>query len=67
MDAQNGTSGEIFERLWLLRACYPVRSDYDNRRTMSVDEAIAYGEALMRNGHIRHRLGGGFSQPNRAI
>ena len=40
-------SSESFERLWLLRQCYPRRSDYDRRSDLTVDEAIAFGERLL--------------------
>ncbi len=48
MDAQDRDRGEIFESLWLLRASYPHRSEYDTRATLSVSETIAYGEQLLR-------------------
>ena len=48
-------SGESFEHLWLLRACYPYRSDYDARSLISVNEAITYGEQLLRLMHLRQR------------
>ena len=52
---QRERSGEAFEQLWLMRHCYPLRSDYDTRPTLSVDQAIAYGEQLLRLAHVRHR------------
>jgi hypothetical protein len=39
---------EAFERLWLLRRCYSLRSDYDRRSAMTVADAILHGEHLMR-------------------
>jgi hypothetical protein len=66
MEADDQAIGEIFEGLWLLRACYPFRSDYDARSTMSVSETIAYGEQLMRLMHLRERWSGGFRQRHRA-
>lgn len=51
-----------FERLWLLRRFYPLRSDYDSRSTMSVDDAVQYAEELLRAS--RPRLGSrGRGQP----
>ena len=65
MDAHEGTSGDIFERLWLLRACYLYRSDYDARSVLSVDEAIEFGEELLRAAH-RHERWSGFGQRYRS-
>jgi hypothetical protein len=48
-------AGESFEQLWLLRACYTLRGDYDSRSTVNVAEAIEYGEQLMRLVRIRER------------
>jgi hypothetical protein len=53
MDARDSDPGDNFEHLWLLRACYPHRSDYDIRATLSVREAIAYGEQLLRRTSAR--------------
>jgi hypothetical protein len=53
MDAQDSDPGGNFECLWLLRASYPHRSDYDIRVTLSVPEAIAYGEQLLRRTSAR--------------
>lgn len=58
MDAQDRASREIFEGLWLLRVSYPFRSEYDARSTLSVHQAIAYGERLMRTAHLRERWSG---------
>lgn len=58
MDAQDRPSGDIFEALWLLRACYALRSDYDAIGTLSVRGAIDYGEQLMRIQHLRERWSG---------
>jgi hypothetical protein len=41
---------ELFEQLWLLRHCYPLRSAYDADGTLPIDEAIEHGERLMRIG-----------------
>ena len=65
MDAQDRPNGDIFEGLWLLRVCYPLRSDYDGRGTLSVRDAIDYGEQLMRIQHLRQRWSG-FGQRHRA-
>ena len=65
MDAHDDASRDTFEGLWLLRACYPYRSDYDARGTLSVNEAITYGEQLMRQVHLKERWRG-FGQTNRA-
>ena len=51
-------AGESFEQLWLLRACYAQRGDYDSRGTLNVAEAIAYGEQLLRLIRIRERWRG---------
>jgi hypothetical protein len=48
MDAQNVDRGDTFEGLWLLRACYPYRSDFDAQGTLNIRDAIAYGEHLLR-------------------
>lgn len=48
-------ASESFEQLWLLRACYERRSDYDSRSTLTVAEALAYGEQLLRLIRIRER------------
>ncbi|HET6379643.1 MAG TPA: hypothetical protein VFH63_01225 [candidate division Zixibacteria bacterium] len=50
--------GESFEQLFLLRLCYPYRSDYDARGTMTVDETIAYAEHLLRMARIREQWTG---------
>jgi len=39
---------DLFERLWLMRACYPMRSAYDAAGTVTIAQAIAHGERLMR-------------------
>ena len=57
MDAQDRAGGEIFEGLWLLRVSYPFRSEYDARSALSVDQAIVYGEGLMRTAHLQERWG----------
>lgn len=62
MDAHGRPDDDIFEGLWLLRACYPRRSDYDACGTMSISDAIAYGEQLMRTVHLRERWRGGHGQ-----
>jgi hypothetical protein len=36
-----------FEELCRLRAIYRLRSDYDASAVMSIDDAIAYGSALL--------------------
>ena len=65
MDGQDRPGSDIFEELWLLRACYPNRSDFDTRGTLTLNDAIAYGERLMRTVHLRQHLGG-FGQRHRA-
>jgi hypothetical protein len=49
---------EGFEQLFLLRVCYPYRSDYDARGTLTVDETIAYAEHLLRMARIRDQWAG---------
>jgi hypothetical protein len=44
---QKGWGSETFEQLWLLRACYRLRSGYDSDPTLTVAEAIRYGERLL--------------------
>jgi hypothetical protein len=66
MGAPDNEAGEIFEGLWLLRASYPHRSDYDSRGILSVPEAIAYGELLLRRPIARDRWRGFGRQPHRA-
>jgi hypothetical protein len=65
VDARDRANSDIFEGLWLLRACYPYRSDYDARGTLTVDDAIDYGEQLLRLMHLRDRWSG-FGQRHRA-
>jgi hypothetical protein len=65
VDARDRSSGDTFEEFWLLRACYPHRSDYDARSTVSVEEAIRYGEQLLRLMHLQDRWGG-FRQRHRS-
>jgi hypothetical protein len=57
--------GEAFEQLWLLRACYAMRSEYDRRPGLTVREAIAWGEQQLRLMHIREQWRG-FGSINRA-
>jgi hypothetical protein len=40
-------SGEGFEQLWLLRQCYPRRSAYDRGSSLTVEDAITFGERLL--------------------
>jgi hypothetical protein len=40
-------SADLFEQLWLLRWCYALRSDYDRRSTLTIEEAIGYAEQLL--------------------
>ena len=56
---------DTFERLWLLRACYAMRSEYDSRSAMTVAQAVAYGEQLLRLVRIRERWRG-YGTINRA-
>jgi hypothetical protein len=62
---QQGRSAEAFEQLWLLRHWYAQRSDYDRRSTLTVDEAVAYGEQLLRLIRIRAQWRG-YGQAHRA-
>jgi hypothetical protein len=48
-------AGESFEQLWLLRACYSLRSQYDSRSVQTIAEAIAHGEQQLRLSRIRER------------
>jgi len=57
--------GELFEQLCLLRRCYPLRSDYDARSVLSLDQAIAHGEHLMHMATIRDRRAG-YRMPRQA-
>jgi hypothetical protein len=66
VDARDRSSGDIFEGLWLLRVCYPYRSEYDARGTLSVEDAIHYGEQLLRVMHLRERWGNVRHQPHAA-
>ena len=36
-----------------MRACYPLRSEYDTRATISVTAAIDYGEQLLHMLNLR--------------
>jgi hypothetical protein len=65
MEPGDRANGDIFEEVWLLRACYRHRSDYDARGTLTVAEAIAYGEQLLRRGSARDQWRG-FGQTHRA-
>jgi len=56
MDGLDRARSDIFEELWLLRTCYRLRSDYDSRGSLSVTDAIDYGERLMRTVHLRQHL-----------
>jgi hypothetical protein len=38
---------QYFEALCQLRAAYAARSDFDRRPVLSIDDAIAYAEAVM--------------------
>jgi hypothetical protein len=46
---------DVFERLLLLRTCYPLRSDFDARGILSVEQAIHHGELLMRRARWQQR------------
>jgi hypothetical protein len=46
--SNDGRPSDLFERLWLLRACYPMRSAFDDTSTLTIVQAIDYGERLMR-------------------
>ena len=65
MEPRDRADDDIFEEVWLLRACYPYRSDYDARGTLTVAEAIAYGEQLLRRVSARDQWRG-FGQTHRA-
>ena len=64
---QHERPGESFEQLWLLRACYALRSDYDSRSTLTVAETVAYGERLLRLVRLRERWSGFYGTTNRAF
>jgi hypothetical protein len=58
--------GEVFDQLCLLRRCYPLRSAYDRRSDLTVDDVVALAERLLtmaavqhpwRNHNVRHRAG----------
>lgn len=53
---------ELFERLWLYRQIYRLRRRYDSEPVLSVAEAIAHGERLLRS----DRAAVGLSQPQHA-
>jgi hypothetical protein len=65
MEPRDRANRDNFEEVWLLRACYPYRSDYDARGTLTVAEAIAYGEQLLRRVSADDRWRR-FGQPHRA-
>ena len=65
MEPRDRASDDILEEVWLLRACYPYRSDYDARATLTVAEAVAYGEQLLRRVSAPDRWRG-FGQTHRA-
>jgi hypothetical protein len=54
---------DIFEQLFLLRRCYPLRSAYDTQPTLSINEAVDYAERLMRLATIRDRRTGRWRNP----
>lgn len=58
MLGSNQRSRDEFEQLLLLRRCYPWRSDYDACQTLSVAEAILYGEQLMRLARVANHWTG---------
>jgi hypothetical protein len=55
---RRGEARENFEQLWLLRACYALRSDYDAPSTLTVAKTITHGEQLLRLIRIRERWRG---------
>jgi hypothetical protein len=48
-------ASDLFERLWLLRACYPMRSAYDDAGTLTIAQTIDYAERLMRAARWQQR------------
>ena len=46
--SNDGRPSDLFERLWLLRACYPMRGAFDDTSTLTIAQAIDYAERLMR-------------------
>jgi hypothetical protein len=54
-DRRDERSPELFEQLWLLRHCYPLRSAYDAAGSLSVAQAIEHGERLMRQARWQER------------
>jgi hypothetical protein len=47
MQARRSTEAELLERLCMYRRLYARRSAYDTESGLSVEAAIAYGEALL--------------------
>jgi hypothetical protein len=47
MQPRRSTNAELLERLCMYRRLYARRSAYDAESVLSVDGAIAYGEALL--------------------
>jgi len=41
------TAKALFQLAVALRAAYPQRSSYDRRSSMSITQAVAYGERLL--------------------
>lgn len=39
---------ELFEQLWLYRQVYHLRRAYDRQTVLTIAEAIAHGERLLR-------------------
>lgn len=64
MSARQGAA--MFERLLVLRDCYPLRSDYDRRPVLSVEAAIDYGEWRMRLARISDLKHGVWNAPRAA-
>lgn len=48
-------ASDLFERLWLLRACYAMRSAYDDASTLTIAQTIDHGERLMRAARWQQR------------
>ena len=47
MQPKRSTEGELFDRLCMYRRLYSMRSPYDAESVLSIEGAVAYGEALL--------------------
>lgn len=53
MQTYRPNENELLERLCMYRRLYPRKSRYDVEPVLTVDAAIAYGEALLRYSRTR--------------